>query len=160
MGFTLGSHKTVKRGEEPPYCRFMPSKTRDLDPSSYFPNSFSRRFGEYRTEGIVGIVPASQPLTGKTWTAFITNCTSSPSLRSRFSTDSVVRTEAICAGAETSNLTSDITSSDFIEVTVALIWFLAPYCCISFAAPFALDVPRRPRCTQEDECSTRPSHES
>src|SRR5215212_11557092 len=84
--------------------------------------------------------PASYPLTGKTCTAFMTNCTSSPSLRSRSSTDSVVSTEAICAGAETSNLTRDITSSVFIEVTRALIWFLAPYCGISFVAPFALGI--------------------
>src|SRR5829696_7757947 len=82
--------------------------------------------------------PASYPLTGKTCTAFMTSCTSSPSLRSRSSTDSVVSTEAICAGAETSNLTRDITSSVFIEVTLALIWFLAPYCGISFVAPFSL----------------------
>src|SRR5215208_4991989 len=79
---------------------------------------------------------ASYPLTGKTCTAFMTNCTSSPSLRSRSSTDSVVITEAICAGAETSNLTRDITSSVFIEVTLALIWFLAPYCGISFCSSF------------------------
>jgi cytochrome b subunit of formate dehydrogenase len=52
----------------------------------------------------------------------------------------VVSTEAICAGAETSNLTSDITSSDFTVVTFALIWFLAPYCCISFAEPLSLRV--------------------
>jgi hypothetical protein len=43
MNFTLGSHKTVKRGKEPLIAAFVPPKTRDLDPSSYFPNSFSRR---------------------------------------------------------------------------------------------------------------------
>jgi hypothetical protein len=40
MNFTLGSHKTVKRGKEPLIAAFVPPKTRDLDPSSYFPNSF------------------------------------------------------------------------------------------------------------------------
>jgi hypothetical protein len=40
MGFTLGSHKAVKRGEKPLIAAFAPPKTRDLDPSSYFPNSF------------------------------------------------------------------------------------------------------------------------
>jgi hypothetical protein len=40
MGFTLGFHKTIKRGEKPPFCHFAPPKTRDLDPSNYFPNSF------------------------------------------------------------------------------------------------------------------------
>jgi hypothetical protein len=43
MGLTLGSHETVKRGEKPPYCRFCATKTHDLNPSSYFPNSFSRQ---------------------------------------------------------------------------------------------------------------------
>jgi hypothetical protein len=42
MNFTLGSHKTVKRGKEPLIAAFVPPKTRDLDPSSYFPNSFRR----------------------------------------------------------------------------------------------------------------------
>ena len=106
-----------------------------------------------RTGAIARFPPAFYPLTGKTWTAFMINCTSSPSLRSRSSTDSVVRTEAIYAGAETSNLTSDITSSDFIEVTLASIWFLAPYCCIRFAAPFSLGLPRRTHRTQEGESS-------
>src|SRR5215204_3667750 len=42
MGSTLGSQKSVNRGEKRPYCRFTPPtppKTRDLDPSSYLPNS-------------------------------------------------------------------------------------------------------------------------
>src|SRR5215207_6202051 len=98
--------------------------------------------------------PAYYPLTGKTCTAFMTNCTSSPSLRSRSSTDSVVSTEAICAGTATSNLTSDIISSLLIDVTLALIWFLAPNCCTSFAAPFSLWISYQTECTQEGECST------
>src|SRR5215213_1631814 len=53
MGFPLGSHKTLKRGQKPPYCRFYATKTRDLDPSSYFPNSFSRQFGEYALRSFV-----------------------------------------------------------------------------------------------------------
>jgi hypothetical protein len=40
IGCTLGSHETVKRGEKSPCCRFCATKTRDLVPSSYFPNSF------------------------------------------------------------------------------------------------------------------------
>jgi len=31
---------TVKRGKKRPYCHFAQPKTRDLDPSSYLPNSF------------------------------------------------------------------------------------------------------------------------
>jgi hypothetical protein len=34
------------RGEAPLLCGFAPPKTRDPDPSSYFPNSFSRKVGE------------------------------------------------------------------------------------------------------------------
>ena len=49
MGFTVGSYKALKRGEKPPYCRFCVTKTRDLDPSSYFPNSFRRGFSETLT---------------------------------------------------------------------------------------------------------------
>ncbi len=41
MGFALGSQEALKRGEKPPYDRFSPPEIRDLDPSSYFPNSFS-----------------------------------------------------------------------------------------------------------------------
>jgi hypothetical protein len=33
----------VKRGKEPLIAAFVPPKTRDLDPSSYFPNSFTKR---------------------------------------------------------------------------------------------------------------------
>src|SRR5215216_2879582 len=42
MGFTMGSDETLKRGQKPSYCRFCATKTRYLDPSSYFPNSFRR----------------------------------------------------------------------------------------------------------------------
>src|SRR5215217_2368329 len=43
MGSTSGSQESAKQGEKRPYCRFAPPKTRDLDPSSYFPNSFRAR---------------------------------------------------------------------------------------------------------------------
>src|SRR5829696_4878751 len=46
MCFALVSHKVLKRGEKPPYCRFYATETRNLDPPSYFPNSF--------LEGILG----------------------------------------------------------------------------------------------------------
>src|SRR5215207_3647894 len=42
ISFTSGSQESVKRGEKRPYCHFAPPKTRDLDPSSYFTNSFRR----------------------------------------------------------------------------------------------------------------------
>src|SRR5215204_3676209 len=42
MGSTLGFQESVKRGEKRPCCHFVPPITRDLDPSSYFPNSFRR----------------------------------------------------------------------------------------------------------------------
>ena len=41
MASTLGIQEPVKRGEKHPYCRKAAPTTRDLDPSSYFPNSFS-----------------------------------------------------------------------------------------------------------------------
>src|SRR5829696_4511753 len=46
MGSTSGSQESVKRGKKRPYCRFALPKTRDLDPSSYLPKSFSRHSGE------------------------------------------------------------------------------------------------------------------
>jgi hypothetical protein len=46
MGTTSRSQESVKRGKKRPYCRFALPKTRDLDPSSYLPNSFSRQLGE------------------------------------------------------------------------------------------------------------------
>jgi len=42
MGSTLGSQESAKLGEKRPYRRFGLPKTRDLDPSSDFPNSFGR----------------------------------------------------------------------------------------------------------------------
>ena len=42
MASTLGIQEPVKRGEKHPYCRKAAPTTRDLDPSSYFPNSFRR----------------------------------------------------------------------------------------------------------------------
>jgi hypothetical protein len=71
-------------------------------------------------------------LTGSTFTALIMSRTSSPTSRFNSSTDSVVVTDAISAGVVTSNLISDIIPSLLIEVTLALILFLAPClaCCI------------------------------
>ena len=40
MGLTLGSHELEKRVEKCPYRHVMLPKTRDLDTSSYIPNSF------------------------------------------------------------------------------------------------------------------------
>ena len=40
MPSTLGSQKSVKRGVEAVLLPLCGSKTPDLDPSSYFPNSF------------------------------------------------------------------------------------------------------------------------
>src|SRR5579875_79222 len=57
----------------------------------------------------------------------MTSSTVSPAFSPMASTDSVVSTEAICAGAGTSNLTSDMMASLLTDVTLALILFLAPY---------------------------------
>ncbi len=46
MGFALGSRKPEKRVEKRPYRHVALLKTRDLDPSSYVPNSFSAHVGE------------------------------------------------------------------------------------------------------------------
>jgi hypothetical protein len=47
MGFTLGYHEeSVKRAEKRAYRPLCATKANDPDPSSYFPNSFSRHFGE------------------------------------------------------------------------------------------------------------------
>jgi hypothetical protein len=46
MGSASGSQEEpVKRGKKRPHCRFALPKTRDLDPSSYLPNSFYRESG-------------------------------------------------------------------------------------------------------------------
>jgi hypothetical protein len=44
MGSISGSQESVKRRKKCPCWRFALPKTRDLDPSSYFPNSFRRYF--------------------------------------------------------------------------------------------------------------------
>jgi hypothetical protein len=41
MDSTLRSHESEKEGEKHPYRRFALPKTRNPEPSSYFPNSFS-----------------------------------------------------------------------------------------------------------------------
>jgi hypothetical protein len=40
MGLTLEAHEPEKRVEKCPYRHVVLPKTRDLDPSSYFPSSF------------------------------------------------------------------------------------------------------------------------
>src|SRR5262245_16882060 len=59
--------------------------------------------------------------------AFTTSCTLSPTLRSSSWTDSVVNTDAMRVGAVTSNFTNDMMASLLMEVTLAVILFLAPY---------------------------------
>jgi hypothetical protein len=46
MGPTLRFHELEEGSQKHPYPRFALPKTRDPDPSSYFPNGFSRKVGE------------------------------------------------------------------------------------------------------------------
>jgi hypothetical protein len=51
MGPTLRFHELEEGSQKHPYPRFALPKTRDPALSSYFPNSFSRHFGEYEARG-------------------------------------------------------------------------------------------------------------
>jgi hypothetical protein len=46
MGSTLSSHESEKGAQNTLTGALRYQKTRDPDPSSYFPNCFSRHFGE------------------------------------------------------------------------------------------------------------------
>jgi len=42
MGFALGSHEAVKRGEKPPYCRFCATKNTPSRPLRLFTKQFQK----------------------------------------------------------------------------------------------------------------------
>ena len=63
MGFTVGFQEALKRGERPLMAASRPAKTRDLDPSSYFPNSFRGGLLGNRASGIDSLqYPLAEPV--------------------------------------------------------------------------------------------------